>query len=78
VAERRRLLLAFTTSVQYTSPLLREIVSHPKLDVGTADCSLQSAEPCTDPDFGAEVVWDALLLTKYTSVNIVNRSGLQG
>jgi glycosyltransferase involved in cell wall biosynthesis len=78
---RYRLLLAFTHPVQYTSPVLREAVKHPKLDIMAAYCSLQGADPGIDPGFGVEVAWDVPLLDGYPWVQVPNRSprpGLNG
>src|SRR5262249_40052424 len=67
--------------VQYTSPVLRETVKHPKLDIMAAYCSLQGAEPGIDPGFGVEVAWDVPLLDGYPWVQVPNwspRPGLNG
>lgn len=79
MAERRyRLLLAFTHPVQYTSPVLRETVKHPKLDIMAAYCSLQGVEPGHDPGFGVEVAWDVPLLDGYPWVQVPNWSPFPG
>lgn len=73
--ERRyRLLLTFTHVGQYTPPVLRKMVSHPKLDIMAAYCSLQGSEPGIDPEFGVEVAWDVPLLDGYPWTQVPNRS----
>jgi glycosyltransferase involved in cell wall biosynthesis len=71
---RYRILMAFTHPVQYTSPVLRETVRHPKLGILVAYCSLQGVELGLDPGFGVEVAWDVPLLDGYPWVLVRNCS----
>jgi len=62
---RRRVLIVASHPVQYASPLFRVFAGDPRLEVQVAYCSLQSAEPALDPDFGVQLKWDVPLLEGY-------------
>jgi glycosyltransferase involved in cell wall biosynthesis len=71
---RDRVLLVCTHPVQYFAPILRRMALHPALDVQVAYCSLQGAQPGTDPDFGIAFAWDVPLLEGYSWTQVPNRS----
>jgi glycosyltransferase involved in cell wall biosynthesis len=71
---RHRVLLICTHPVQYFAPILQRMVVHPKLDIQVAYCSLQGAQPDTDPEFGITFAWDVPLLEGYPWVHVANRS----
>jgi glycosyltransferase involved in cell wall biosynthesis len=75
IAERRyRLLLIVTHAVQYASPVFREMVRNPRMEIEVAYCSLLGAEAGVDKDFGVEVKWDVPLLDGYPWTQQPNRA----
>ena len=72
--DRHRVLLVCTHPVQYFAPILRRMALHPKLDIQVAYCSLQGAQPDTDPEFGISFAWDVPLLEGYPWIQVPNRS----
>jgi glycosyltransferase involved in cell wall biosynthesis len=73
-AKRKRLLVVSPHVVQYSSPLYREIATHPGLDLLVCYCSMQGAEHHVDPGFGVPVSWDTPLFEGYAWTNIPNRA----
>jgi glycosyltransferase involved in cell wall biosynthesis len=69
-----RVLIVSSHPTQYSVPLYRLMVRHPKLDILVAYCSLQGAEKGLDPEFGIEIAWDIPLLDGYPWVYVPNRS----
>jgi glycosyltransferase involved in cell wall biosynthesis len=69
-----RVLLVSTHPVQYAAPVYRRYAADLRLDVQVAYCSMQGAEPRTDPGFGSEVAWDVPLLNGYAWTHVPNRS----
>jgi glycosyltransferase involved in cell wall biosynthesis len=78
MATKYRVLLVCSHPVPYTSPVLRQMAQHSDLDIQVAYCSLQGAEPGTDPEFGIEVQWDVPLLEGYPWVQVPNKSPRPG
>ena len=75
---RYRILIVATHPVQYAAPIFRRMAAHPRLDLEVAYCSFYGAEPCVDPEFGAEIVWDVPLLEGYSWRHVPNRSPAPG
>jgi glycosyltransferase involved in cell wall biosynthesis len=69
-----RVLLVCTHPVQYFAPILQRMAAHAQLDIQVAYCSLQGAQPETDPGFGIAFAWDVPLLKGYPWVQVPNRS----
>ena len=76
--ERYRTLVVLTHPIQYSTPTLREMANHPKIDPLVAYCSMQTVKPTLDPDFGVEVAWDIPLLGGYRWVQVPNQSPRAG
>jgi glycosyltransferase involved in cell wall biosynthesis len=76
--DRYHVLIVVTHPVQYAAPIFRRMATHPRLDIQVAYCSLQSAEPSMDEDFGVSVSWDVPLLDGYSWRRVPNRSGQPG
>jgi glycosyltransferase involved in cell wall biosynthesis len=69
---RYRILLVCSHPVQYASPLFRQLVNHPNVEIKVAYCSLQGEEEGLDPEFGCHVKWDVPLLDGYPWTQVKN------
>ncbi len=75
---KHRVLFVSTHPVQYFPPVMKAMAVHPDLEIQTAFCSLQGAEPGLDADFGVVVAWDIPLLEGYPWLHVPNRSWKPG
>ena len=71
---RYRVLILTTHVIPYASPNYRSLAEDPRLETVVAYCSLQGAEPGTDPEFGVQIQWDVPLLDGYKWVHVPNKS----
>ena len=67
-----RLAVLFTHPVQYTAPVLRELASHPEIDLTVYYLSRHGLDASFDPQFGKTIEWDIPLLGGYKHVFVPN------